>query len=271
MIVGGVALLGVACGDNALDNATDSGSDPSGGEGMILDAYSTEKKLPSELLDLTNWKLTLPINTAALGDPDEIKQPELTQYTNSNYFKLNTSKDGVVFYAPVDGDSTSGSNYPRSELREMTNQGTEKASWSTHSGIHTMTISQSILELPVTKRHIVAGQIHDKDDDVIMIRLEGTKLFVEAQGTELIPSEDPAYQYLNENYTLGQPFDIKIVATEGRIKVYFDNQLKVDYPKVTDGCYFKAGAYTQSNLSKENGNANSGGRVVINTLAVQHE
>jgi hypothetical protein len=36
----------------------------------------------------------------------------------------------VTFTAPVNGTTTSGSKYPRSELREMTNNGLSNASWS---------------------------------------------------------------------------------------------------------------------------------------------
>ncbi len=44
--------------------------------------------------------------------------------------------DGVQFRAPVDGVTTSGSSYPRSELREMTDSGSSEASWSSTSGTH---------------------------------------------------------------------------------------------------------------------------------------
>ncbi len=37
----------------------------------------------------------------------------------------------------------------------------------------------------MVKPHIVAGQIHDADDDVIVFRLEGKKLFIDHNGAEL--------------------------------------------------------------------------------------
>ena len=73
---------------------------------------------PADLLDLTNWKITLPIGSS--GSPTEIKQPQLDTYSVDPYFKLTTAKDGVQFRAHCGGTTTSGSSYPRSELREMT-------------------------------------------------------------------------------------------------------------------------------------------------------
>lgn len=217
---------------------------------------------PSDLLDLRNWKLTLPIDTSHAGSPDEIKQPELDTYSLSPYFILNSAKDGVIFQAHCGGATTSGSGYPRSELREMTNNGTENASWSTSSGTHTMIIRQAITHLPEVKRHVVAGQIHDADDDVIMIRLEGTNLFVEAGGTNV--------GQLDSGYQLGTVFTVKIVASGGVIHVYYNDILRVSYSRSVSGCYFKAGCYTQSNTSKGDA-ADAYGQVIIYNLTVNHQ
>ncbi|HEY0616101.1 MAG TPA: polysaccharide lyase family 7 protein, partial [Kribbella sp.] len=91
---------------------------------------------PAGVLELTNWKLTLP--TGSEGKPAEVKQPELADYAKDPYFVVEGK--GVRFRAPVDGVTTSGSSYPRSELREMTNDGQEKADWSSTSGTHTLIV-----------------------------------------------------------------------------------------------------------------------------------
>src|ERR1041385_1470648 len=137
---------------------------------------STGASFPAQVLNLLNWKLTLPIDTSAPGSPDEIKQPQLATYSNTNYFYLNTTKDGVVFIAPCGGATTSGSGYPRSELREMTNSGTAQASWSMTAGTHTMEVTEAFTHLPVVKPHCVGAQIHNAADDVITVRLEGSHL-----------------------------------------------------------------------------------------------
>jgi len=216
--------------------------------------------LPSEVLDLTDWKLTLPVNTSHAGSPDEFLQPELDGFQNTNFFKVNATRDGVVFTAPCGGATTSGSGYPRSELREMTGSGL--ASWSTTSGIHTMVITQAITHLPEVKPHVVAGQIHDADDDVIVFRLEGSKLFVDENG-----NDGPV---LTSNYQLGDVFTVKFVARNGGIECHYNGQYIYTYQISTSGCYFKAGCYTQSNTSR--GDAPTAyGEVIIYGLSVTHE
>lgn len=215
---------------------------------------------PSSVLKLTNWKLTLPINTSHEGDPGEISQPELAAYS-SEYFQLTAAKNGVIFRAHAGGATTSNSGYPRSELREMANGGKTKASWSNASGIHTMTVRQAITHLPVIKPEVVAAQIHDASDDVIMVRLEGAHLFVESGG-ENVGTLDAAY-------ALGTPYTVKIDASGGRVKVAYNGELKVDIAKSGSGWYFKAGCYTQSN-PKRGEDPNAYGEVIIYSIAVTH-
>jgi hypothetical protein len=218
--------------------------------------------LPSGILNLTNWKLTLPVDTSHAGSPDEILQPELNSFQDAQYFHVDDTRIGVVFKAHCGGATTSGSGYPRSELREMVNNGSARASWSTTSGTHTMEITQAITHLPVVKPQIVVGQIHDASDDVIVFRLEGTKLFIDQNG-----DNGPV---LTTSYRLGDVFTTKFVARNGGVECYYNGQYIYTYPVNTSGCYFKAGAYTQSNTSKGDA-ASAYGEVVIYSLSVKHE
>lgn len=218
---------------------------------------------PSQVLDLADWKQTLP--TGSSEKPKEIKQPALATFAEKRYFHVNDGSNGVTFRSPVNGVTTSGSGYPRSELREMTAGGKSLASWSTTSGTHTMFIDQAITAVPDKKKHVVAGQIHDADDDVIVVRLEYPKLFIDING-----KEGPV---LDSKYTLGKRFTVKFVAEEGKIKVYYNGGANPAYTldKKSSGCYFKAGAYTQSNCSKESDCSDDNyGEVVIYKLAVEH-
>ena len=218
---------------------------------------------PAEILNLANWKQTLPIGKSK--SPAEIKQPMLTTYAMNSCFNVDSQGDGVVFRAPVNGVTTSGSGYPRSELREMTNGGKALASWSTTSGTNTMTIDEAITAVPKDKKHVVAGQIHNANDDVIVIRLEYPKLFVDING-----QGGPT---LDANYTLGKRFTVKFVAENGQIKVYYNGGTSPAYTmnKKISGCYFKAGAYTQSNCTKEKDcSSDNYGEVVIYNLTVSH-
>jgi poly(beta-D-mannuronate) lyase len=97
-----------------------------------------------------------------------------------------------------------------------------------------------------------------------MIRLENSRLFVEAQGDEVGD--------LDTNYQLGTEFTVRIEASNGRIRITYNNasspQVDLDRPRT--GCYFKAGAYTQSNLSRGCASANAYGEVIIRDLSIQH-
>jgi hypothetical protein len=212
---------------------------------------------PGDLIDLDNWYLTLP--TGSAGSPDTVKQPNLASYS-SDYFELNQARDGVVFTANAGGTTTKNSKYPRSELREMS--GSEMASWSNESGTHTLTTRQAVIALPPAKPEIVTAQIHGGDDDVMQVRLEGTRLLVQyADGKSEI--------VMDPNYRLGTAFDVKIVAAEGRVVVYYNGAAKAEINQSGSGWYFKSGSYLQSNTSKGD-QASAAGSVVIYSLNVTH-
>ena len=112
--------------------------------------------LPSQVLDLRNWKITLPIDANGNGRADEITQPALSSYSSA-YFQANAAGSGVVFRAPVGGATTGGSQFPRSELREM--DGSTEAGWLPHDGFrHVMTLRTAINHAPANQPNIVAVQ-----------------------------------------------------------------------------------------------------------------
>lgn len=217
---------------------------------------------PADVLNLTNWKVTLP--TGSSGSPTEIKQPALDTYTIDPYFKATSSCDGVQFQAPVNGVTTSGSSYPRSELREMANNGSSNASWSSNSGTHTLVIEQAITALPNTKPHVVAGQIHDSSDDVTVFRLEGSSLYVTNGNTT-------HHKLITSSYVLGTRFQAKFVVSGGQIKAYYNGLLQTTLSKSFSGGYFKAGAYTQANCSNSSPCSSTNyGQVIIYSVTVTH-
>lgn len=222
---------------------------------------------PANLLDLTNWKLNIPLDNNKDGQSDEIKQPGLATYSVDPWFRNNEANTGVAFRANCGGVTTSGSGYPRSELREMVNNGKKGASWSSDSGTHIMEIEQAITHLPNVKPHIVAGQIHDAEDDAIVFRLEGKKLFIDHDGAD--------GAVLTKNYELGARFKVKFEVSGGQVKSYYNDTLVETYPVHFTGAYFKAGAYVQSNCQgrrKVTGEScDAYGEVVIYKVTVMHQ
>ncbi|WP_345947942.1 polysaccharide lyase family 7 protein [Mucilaginibacter sp. PAMB04274] len=224
-------------------------------------------KLPGEVLNLTNWKLTLPINTDASVNPDEIKQPVLNTYSNPDYFFTSKANNAVAFRANAGGATTSGSNFPRSELREMTDGGKKPAAWSSAEGTHTLFIDQRITHLPDVRKHMVVGQIHDANKYVIFFRIEDKKLLVSVNGG--------AREVLDENYILGTRFTVKMVVNNNTVKCYYNDLLKSTFDIVFNDAYFKAGAYVQSSCKgskKTDGEScNAYGEVEIYNVWVKHE
>lgn len=218
--------------------------------------------LPSAVLDLSLWKLTVPVDTSHAGKPDEYLNPELKTLRLPPYFTVNPEGNGVIFQAHAGGATTGGSSYPRSELREMKGDGSQEADWSMRAGRHTLHVREAITHTPTVKPHVVAAQIHDAEDDVVMVRLEGKNLFVEGGGKSL--------GVLDANYQLGSVFTIDIVAANGEISVSYNGERKVSLPSQATGCYFKAGSYTQSN-TKRGDKPDAYGQVIIYELALTHE
>ena len=223
---------------------------------------ATAAEPPGEVLDLTNWRLTLPVDGDRDGRADEVSQPELKSFLDRRFFFVPEESGVVLFRAPCGGATTKGSDYPRCELREMTDRGRKRVAWGTDDGMeHTLTMRVAIVRTPPVKRHVVCAQIHDANDDVMMVRLEGRKLFVERNRTGDVS--------LDADHELGRPFELKIQARAGRIKVWYDRRQKMDWKQSRSGCYFKAGCYTQSHPGKGDA-ADSAGEVRIDRLLVRH-
>lgn len=213
---------------------------------------------PADVLNLTNYKITLPIGPKK--DATEVKQPALKTYEHPQYFYVACPGPQVVFRAPANGSTTSGSSNPRSELREMKNGGSDEAAWNSGSGTHTMEATLAFTHLPDGKPHVVGLQIHDADDDLTVLRLEGKKLMVTYRNND-------EFDIIDTNYQIGTYLKVKIVANSSGIKWYFDGTLKATVPGKYSGCYFKAGCYTQANPD----NGGSGyGEVRFKALKITH-
>lgn len=217
--------------------------------------------LPGEILDLSRWKLTLPIDTDRPGGPDEVRPPDLAAFSDRTCFFVDPARRAVIFRARCGGNTTRGSRYPRCELREMEAGGRAEVSWSTDDGdaVRTMILRAAVTATPRVKPHVVLAQIHDDEDDVLMVRLEGAKLFIEREGQ--------ADVVLTPRHALGTPFTLRIAAGGGRVRAWFDGREALDWAVSRKGCYFKAGCYTQSNV-RAGDDADAFGEVAIYELSV---
>lgn len=230
---------------------------------LIFHSVAEAQNHPGDVFALDVWKLTIPFDDNGDGEADEVTMPTLRYFEDPEFFFLSNTKDSILFRAPCGAPATANSKYPRSELREMKKGGKEKASWGTGDGkVHNLTLEAAVTAVPLKKPHVVCAQIHDETDDLLMVRMEGKKLFIERNELEPV--------MLDKNYELGSFFHLMIIADHGRIRVFFEQKQVMEWKVEASGLYFKAGCYTQSNLSR--GDApDSFGEVEIRKLFVTHK
>lgn len=228
----------------------------------FVSASSFAEPMPADRFDLSVWKLTLPYDTDRPGSPDEVLQPDLATFVDAACFYVSPKDDTLVFRAACDGEQTVNSKYPRCELREMQPGGEDEVRWGTDDGqAHSLVVDLAVTRLPEVKDHVVVVQIHDRDDDVLMVRVEGKKLLIERNGADDL--------YLSRWHPVGERVRLKIVASDGRIRAWRDDRPVMDWETDRQGCYFKTGCYPQSNWATEQ-QPGSLGEVRLHQLEVSH-
>jgi hypothetical protein len=195
------------------------------------------------------WKATIPFDD---GDSDpyaeEVKQPALATYSSP---ALQCAADGSVLFTVHHGaPTTSGSKNPRSELREMVSNGSTEYNWDGRSGEHSMEVELAITRLTPVRPHLVVAQIHGAGDDLTVLRAEGVK--VDGKLTDRIKmwitnGDNTHGKYLGE-IKLNDRFKFSFIVKNGYVYYGWKGRWVSDYKvKATDKCYFKTGAYLQSN------------------------
>lgn len=218
---------------------------------------------PSQLLNLGGlWKLTLPI--ASNGGAEEIDPTTLGMFSEPRWFDT-TPDGGVAFAAPVNGATTPGSDYPRSELREM-QAGGKQASWNGKTGTSTLVVDEAFTVLPAVKPQVVGMQIHDAHNDWTTLRIEGPKLWI-TQGN------NAHYKLVTANYVLGTRFEAKLVVTKGKVTASYNGAVVATMNAAgLKAAYFRTGAYVQANCSNSSPcSASNYGETVIYSVTVTHK
>jgi hypothetical protein len=133
--------------------------------------------------------------------------------------------------------------------------------------MHSMLGRFRVTRLTKNKPHVSIAQIHDGTDDVIQVRLETRKIFVEAGG-EFIGTLDGLY-------TLGDPFDLIVNADRNGIRVTYVSVKTgfvktVKFSKTGSGWYFKAGCYVQSNTTYDAASDYAEVQIAKDSLYVGH-
>ena len=230
---------------------------------------------PANFFDLSHWKLQLPIDTNGVLSRtnlsvQEILTPQLLAGYSSDYFY--SGPDGAMtFWAPVTGATTSGTSYPRSELREMLNTNDTGVDWM-GQGIHTLNAQCQVLQVP-TSGQVCIGQIKAFTGNtfplVFMLYNNGM-----VQGRIKTDSYNDAsdFTFNYANVGLSNSILYQVQMLNGLITIAVNgltNTLNVflaDPRWATNTFYFKAGDYCQDNA----GTDSEGARVAFSVLNVTH-
>lgn len=194
-----------------------------------------------------DWNITLPTGDSSTKKPKVVEFPALETYSDENY---KIEEDGIRMITPCNGFTTPNSSYPRCEFRELI--GGAKAAWDGTKGVHELKYRFKVLRIPKKKPDVCIGQIHDAKDDLVEVRVEGTKLVARGKLFTGFVVIDDAFE-LNKEYTMslgsknGDIFCIKEGLT-----------INLRFAKIkSKECYFKVGNYVQSNASKGDGGESS--------------
>lgn len=217
------------------------------------------------MIDLAPWNLTLPVAAPALTVATAALPKLQTPY-------FSNTGDKLVFWAPVTGAHSGTSDYPRSELRETSDDGKAR-NWTYDSGLNTLKGTVSVNQVPSTGR-IVVAQIHAKNAVTPLLKV----VYRYANGIGNVDLEyrvNPADQkspvaYTVPNVPLDKPFAYAIqMNKQGKLTVLINNagpQIQLAPSWYSYAFYFKAGVYTLDNV----GYATEGGKVTYTRLELSH-
>lgn len=192
-------------------------------------------------------------------------------YQESPYFTV-TAEGNVRFWTRLDAPTTSGSNYPRCELREVDAAGS-KLKFDALKGKHRLSFRLRPTHLPPNKPEVVLAQLHDGDADRVAVRTQliggVLMLVVRINGKAVTPRLDPAY-------VAGRWMNGVIELDEGHVSVYHNGELMVESDALVqtvhpDGWYWKAGLYAQSNETIDSGSDYVSVEMAPGSLICTHE
>jgi hypothetical protein len=251
---------------------------------------STASKLPADVLDLTSWYLQLPISETGEDDsPWFITTAELQSFSDAYFYA--GSQGGVVLRTPVWGVHTSGTKYPRTELRE-TEDGSNINWYPRASRLSSLSAVLEVNEVPSmtsssTDAQVVIGQIKgsgvgsSSSGQMVMMwyRYSSTAQYgyVTAQ-VALDPTVDTTTYYTFAsavNIRLNQSLAYEMTLTTDAVTGLLSLAITVNGVTVkpllssswsVNSVYFKAGCYIKAN----SGVASGFGQVTMFGLNMTH-
>jgi hypothetical protein len=223
-------------------------------------------------INLSHWKLTLPVDAAGKTDGNavEVSAAQLTAGYKGDHF-YSDSDGAIVFWCPVNGATTEGTEFPRSELREMLDARDPSVNWPTQ-GTHILEARCRVMEVPSNPK-VVIGQIHSYSGKAKpLIKLQYFKGRIEAL-VKASPTAGSDRKLTFPAVGLNSDIAYQIKLQDGLLSITVngmtqtENIVENDAGWANQTFYFKAGVYPQDN----DGAASEGSRVAFSMLKVSHE
>jgi hypothetical protein len=262
----GGATLGEDGGAPEADASTPSeAGGGAGADGGALDPNVA----PGGNFDLSIWELQEPVGSP--GAPTTLTSSKLVGASgyHDTYFFTDPTDGAMTFWDPENGVTTANSNYPRSELREMTASGAA-ADWPV-TGTHTLSATLKVTTVP---DHVCVGQIHLGTGTPSSTK-PLLELFYFADGSitlgvEQTPAGGNEVQHPVGSAPLGTKWSYVIGLSGNTISLALNGGAAQTFPMSStfdqENMYFKAGDYDQSVGSS----ATVGAKVQFYALGVFH-
>lgn len=265
-------------------------------EELIPEGNGSEANYKLPDIDLSHWKVTLPV-----GNPTEVYPPEILDYGNNETlrpFMYNDSTDGSLVFYTYPESSTANSSYSRTELRELIDPNDLSKNWSFNLGGRMkgrLAVEDISMDQDGKYHRTIIMQIHGrlsneqkelidaKDNNAPpILKVYWYKGYVRVKSKYLKDKDISEIDVLrteswgdDEGFNFSQyigfePFDLEIVASSGKMEIILnDSESYVieNYDMLRWGVfenYFKAGNYL---ASKDEG---SFAKVKYYNLVVNH-
>jgi len=191
--------------------------------------------VPADKFDLSLFKMQMPYDSTekyctsygtdsscSSGSATTISQAKLATFSHASHFYLDSSYSYIVFTTPANGVTTSGSDHPRVELREMT-AAAASAAWGSNDGkTHTINQTNTVVTVTSASKLTVVMQIFDNTYGPFweMFATDSTKglfayLFTAAGSASTV--------YIDRSFKIGDKFSLKnVIASNVLTTTYYN-------------------------------------------------
>ena len=243
-----LALALTACGGGG------SSAEPASTPGPAIATNVQAVATPASLMDLSGWKLNLPIDasggTGGIAGVQyaarTVLPQELAAGFSDDYFRTD-AQGRIVFTAPANGAVTTpgvGSDHTRSELREFDRNGDAKGDWT---GSGTLAASCEVQQVATTSNTAIIGQLRSETHVFaqLLYRVATQDVVVDVYQSDTDGSRH-AVTVLLPGMALGQPIAYTLSLAGGVLTAAANgasHEFAVDSTWTAAPLYFKVGAY----------------------------